>query len=280
VVIPLLRHAYLEGASGFISPTHLSFSNSEHQHPESYKQVLVNVVPSAELDLSGLALSSGQWIALLVAPSEMGRGAILPVRDGERRIQVPADIPILPAIIHNQLPVRFGEVITFRAGETKRPVFRDMNGLGAVVTWIEHDRTMDEQQRVFDSKFGDLGTALNTAGGQTVRPVFPIESGPSAYGELQVFREVPAGRARVILTGDKWEEEEIDVTVQPNAVVATAEGLRAMPAAVLRITYRLPTVPVAWSAATTQSCLAKEEDQTSIRISIGRCRAVRRTPSI
>jgi hypothetical protein len=266
--VPIGRFHYFARSDGFVTPSLLTLSRNTEQSAEAYRGVDLPLVPSGLLDLSGVTLADGQVLYIASAPTaEFGRGALFPVAAGAREVAVPGGVPVLPIVVENRVPVRIGGVVTVPAGEIRRPQIDSGRG---VVTWVELDRTIEEQVPE-GSWLGPITTQLVTPGGQRMSPVFPIAHTNNARGELQFFRDVPTGRSVLSLNGERWAEMTTAVTVPSTGVVLTQEPLYAIPAGVAVVTYSIDTGAVGPKALQQQTCDGATSRDLSLTITAYRC---------
>jgi hypothetical protein len=261
--IPAGRFHFFAVTPRYVSATRHMLSNPGGQAAEALRRVVVPVTPSASLDLSKVPLRSGQSLAVLVASTADEPGALLPARDRETRLAVPADRPLVAMIIENRAPVAIGAVLTLRAGEERLAVVTPPPaGLGNVVAWIS-------LQPLSASRLEPVETHLVTGSGERFAPLFPIGAPSSANGALQLYRNVPAGRISVLLDGDRWERSEAVGMLTAGQTLVVEEPVVAAPAAIVSGRFALDgAVPPV--AAVKQSC-ASGAEAVPVRFTVYRC---------
>ena len=203
---------------------------------EAYHEVDVSVVKAASLDMSALSVLLGKddhlgvWIANTSLPAMPS--VIRPLPRGEERVLVPDGEFVVPLILNHGRLVSIGDLLRADARKPTRvnPWSRRGNTL---VTWIKTD--WDQYKAATDK--GGLSVAhaeYVAADGTSYQPTF-LRSGPSYELDLVVFRNLPTGNGRIVLSGESWAESTLDVSVPREGLIVTEAPLIASPAATLEI---------------------------------------------
>jgi hypothetical protein len=102
-------------------------------------------------------------------------------------------------------------------------------------------------------------------------PVFRVKHARLAYAALQVFRNVPAGRARIALSGRTWEEDDVPVDVLEGRLTMAPRALRTRPGGAVSAAYDLGASAVPLAAAIATTCKPADAHDTPVTFTLYRC---------
>ncbi|MEO8037016.1 MAG: hypothetical protein ABI837_21495, partial [Acidobacteriota bacterium] len=198
----------------------------------SYKEIEVELYPSAELDFSEAlhTLVDGESIAIYYPHSESDRSpaTLRPLPAGWTAMQVRAGTPVLPLVIRNSRPVRFGDAVTLSAGSTTiARAISPRTDQTDIVSWYVIPKDADHQL-IDGMKRVPPQVELISIDGQHVQPLFMPKAGAPNLA-LLIFRS-KAKAGDIVLHGAFWQPQRISVVPESSQTILARAGLPLIPA--------------------------------------------------
>lgn len=222
---------------GYVTSSRQVRYSTEPSSEECYQYLELDVVPSAVLDLSSITTTAADsYVGAWVADTDGTLGNFLPSVPGEKTLQVPAGIAVVPMEITKGVPTRVGAVLTLEPGE--RYSLRDFSAdslHGDVITWIEGSDMVVRSLGKNNTRIARPTFTLTTASGEILSPATELRH-PGAYtGGLLIFKNVPAGKATISTAGRLWSRDAIELNVVAGGATVSPRPLRVVPAALVRV---------------------------------------------
>ncbi|HYC89810.1 MAG TPA: hypothetical protein VEO54_11405 [Thermoanaerobaculia bacterium] len=224
---------------GLISstPTTITISTRPYVPELGFRTVRVPMYPSATLDFRAVRerLEPGmRLVAYYPLPPARGSSAAHPLAADTDTLSVPAYVPVVPLVVAAGRVVHILAPVTPDEGTVTEVEWREPKaGLVDVVSWVKLNREgiSDDELSAID---GSIELALRD-GDSELRPAFAPPPGAAAHLSLQLFLDVPASAAELVLRGKSWKEQRLRVAGERHGrTVNVLDPLTAAPAATPR----------------------------------------------
>ena len=232
---------------GYVSANRLMRYDAVPTSQECYQALRVHLRPAAFIDVSATAVGDDARIGVWIDDTDKTLSTFIPLVFGESSIAVPAGITVVPVEVRGKQLKRIGNPLVLRPGERyELRRWPAKEGHGDVVAWMEgEDETVRELTRKGRSP-RDIEVTLTASNGETFRSVTTPRHPGSYTGTLLVFKDVPAGKARLASEGQFWTRDTIEVKVPDAGLVMPGRGLKVLPASLVHV-----TLPVGVASGTT-----------------------------
>ena len=246
--------SYIEGAEGADGPGH------------ALKRDVTPMHRAATLSIARAVddLRAGEFFAVYITNQDVPGhgGSVRPAADGATEMLVPAGVPLIPMIVKDRRPVRFGEPLVIEPGKRAEAVMRipreGKMDLAAVT--IAKATTEERIAGVVAPS-----VVFREEGGSAHLPVLPVRATHAFDRSLHLFIDVPRVSGVVELSGPKWVRATAAIA-RPASVVVVAEMIEAIPAATLTV-----EMDAGFDTMESSCDRSDEDDPLAAGVSVARC---------
>jgi hypothetical protein len=219
---PGLIHAFARHKDGYASAQRdFTVDDGPPKPEQGYQRLETPLAKAGVVDFAHVikTLGQNQHLGVWVVSTSTSSGTFIPLVSGETTILAPVEIPIVPLLIENGLPVRVGEPLSLQWRERQTAVFPVTTAKSDVILWTRLDA---DSLTTVRSVPPPPAIALKS-GDRIFRPVAPLYAAETHT--LLIFRGVPYGRAAVTAQGTMWKPFSRSLAVGPLPVTAEREAV-------------------------------------------------------
>lgn len=207
---PGLIHAFARHKDGYASPFRDYTVYDGPPNPErGYEKLEIPLTKAGLVDFAPALkpLRANQHLGVWTSST------FIPLVESETTVLAPAEVPVVPLIIEDGVPVAVGEPLYLEPGERATTIFAADPDTSSVIVWTRLD----------GEPANDAPAITLKVNGHTIRPVAPLDAAES--NTLLIFRGVPRGEATISVAGSSWKPVSRNLLVGERAVIVEREAI-------------------------------------------------------